>query len=154
MDIEYVGEHLLPGQLGNIFVMLAFASILFSSISYYLSEKWSQDSWKGLGRLFFRIHSVSILGIIASLFYIIVNHYFEYNYAYEHSSSDLPLRYMLSCFWEGQEGSYLLWMFWHMVLGNILIRSSKDWESSVLTVFFFLSRLFWPPCCSECMFSI
>jgi cytochrome c-type biogenesis protein CcmF len=40
---------------------------------------------------------------------------------------------MLSCFWEGQEGSFLLWSFWHIILGNILIRKAGTWEAPVLT---------------------
>ena len=135
MNIEYIGEHLLPGIIGNIFVVLTFVGALFSGTSYFLAQQKKDDSWRSLGRLFFRIHSVSVIGIAIILFYIIFNHYFEYNYVFQHSSTDLPLRYMLSCFWEGQEGSYLLWLFWHVVLGNLIIHTSGKWESSVLTVF-------------------
>src|SRR5258707_761033 len=129
--MEYVGEHLWIGRVGNLFVILAFISALLSTLSFFFAsyEKGLNQSWKSLGRFFFRLHCVSILGIIATLFLIIFNHYFEYLYAWQHSSNALPLRYMLSCFWEGQEGSFLLWAFWHSVLGLILIRFSKDWEA-------------------------
>ncbi|MEQ8324426.1 MAG: cytochrome c biogenesis protein CcsA [Vicingaceae bacterium] len=135
MEITYLNEHLVPGQIGNIFVATAFVCALFAGLSYFLAEKRGEQSWRSMGRWFFRIHSISILGITASLFYIIFNHYFEYNYAYQHSSTDLPLRYIFSCFWEGQEGSFLLWTFWHVVLGNILIHTSGKWENSVMAVF-------------------
>ena len=65
---------------------------------------------------------------------VIYRHYFEYQYAYQHSSRELPVYYMISCFWEGQEGSFLLWMFWHAVLGIILLFKAKNWEAPVLTV--------------------
>ena len=42
------------------------------------------------------------------------------------------MRYILSCFWEGQEGSFLLWSFWHVILGFILQRTSKNWEAPVM----------------------
>ena len=45
---------------------------------------------------------------------------------------------MISCFWEGQEGSFLLWMFWNAVLGLILVRKSGQWESPVLAVISFV----------------
>jgi cytochrome c-type biogenesis protein CcmF len=35
---------------------------------------------------------------------------------------------------EGQEGSFLLWMFWNAVLGVILTRSAKSFESPVMAV--------------------
>ena len=46
----------------------------------------------------------------------------------------MPMRYLFSCFWEGQEGSTLLWLFWHALLGLILIFKAKEWEPEVLTV--------------------
>ena len=47
----------------------------------------------------------------------------------------MPMRYIFSSFWEGQEGSFLLWIFWHVILGNLLIFFEKKLESSVLMVF-------------------
>ena len=82
----------------------------------------------------FYVHSVAVAAIFFSLFYIIHSHYFEYQYAYQHSSTDLPIYYMISCFWEGQEGSFLLWMFWHAFLGILLIFKIKDWEAPVIAV--------------------
>lgn len=134
MEINYIGEHLWPGRIGNFFVILGFVGALLSTYANFSAQRTGSVDWKKIGRLSFRIHSMSIIGIAATLFYIIFNHYFEYNYAYQHSSTKLPLRYMLSCFWEGQEGSFMLWMFWHAVLGNILLKTAKNWENSVMTV--------------------
>jgi cytochrome c-type biogenesis protein CcmF len=36
-------------------------------------------------------------------------------------------------FWEGQEGSFLLWMFWHVMLGIAVILFAKNWTSGVMT---------------------
>ena len=44
---------------------------------------------------------------------------------------------MISCFWEGQEGSFLLWLFWNALIGLILQRVAKDWESPVMVVIAF-----------------
>ncbi|HPJ52373.1 MAG TPA: cytochrome c biogenesis protein CcsA, partial [Flavobacteriales bacterium] len=66
---------------------------------------------------------------------MLLNHWFEYDYVWKHSNRTMPLRYIFSCFWEGQEGSFLLWTFWHVVLGNILIWKARDWEAPVMTVF-------------------
>jgi cytochrome c-type biogenesis protein CcmF len=71
------------------------------------------------------------------LFYVIYNHLFEYKYAYTHSDKNLPFEYLLSCFWEGQEGSFLLWSFWHAVLGLILIKTAKAHEAGVMMVISF-----------------
>jgi cytochrome c-type biogenesis protein CcmF len=80
------------------------------------------------------LHSLGVFGIIGVLFFILFNHYFEVHYVWQHSNKAMQMKYILSCFWEGQEGSFLLWTFWNMVLGNILMRTSRDWEFSTMTI--------------------
>ncbi|MEM9025286.1 MAG: cytochrome C biogenesis protein, partial [Bacteroidota bacterium] len=137
MEQQFVGEHLFPGQLGNIFVILSFVAAMLATFSYYKASREHplSDSWKRIARIAFRLHSVGVLGIIGTLFYLLINQYFEYHYVWFHSNTEMPMRYVLAAFWEGQEGSFLLWTFWHVVLGNILIRTAKTWEAPVMTVF-------------------
>ncbi len=132
--LQFNNEHLWIGNIGHFAVVLAFISALIAAISYALAVNKKEDSFRKLGRMFFYIHSFSVVLIFVSLFYIIHSHFFEYQYAYQHSSTELPIYYMISCFWEGQEGSFLLWMFWHAVLGILLIFKSKEWEAPVMTV--------------------
>jgi cytochrome c-type biogenesis protein CcmF len=152
--MDYVGEHLMPGKLGQFFVVLSFASSLVAVISYFkLSSIRSalgnsipengfssaQDSlaWKRLARIAFFLNTISVFIVFATIFYIIKRHYFEYNFAWEHSSRSLEPKYMLSCIWEAQEGSFLLWMMWNSVLGIILMFRIHKWEGPVLTVISF-----------------
>ncbi len=143
MDIKFIGEHLLPGQFGQFFIVLGFGAAVLSFISYYFStlKDVADQSWKRIARISFYIQAFSVLAIAGCLFYIIYNHLFEYHYAWAHSSTTLPTHYMISCFWEGQEGSFLLWAFWQSVLGLILVRFAKSWEDSVMT-FVSLSQVF------------
>ncbi|WP_461452339.1 cytochrome c biogenesis protein CcsA [Mucilaginibacter sp.] len=137
MTIDYQGEHLLPGHLGQFFIVLAFGSALFSTISYYFATtniNKLDTSWLYMGRIGYFLNTVSVIGIGSCLFYIIYSNLFEYHYAWEHSSRTLPVYYIISSFWEGQEGSFWLWGFWQAVLGNILIWRAKSWEKPVLTV--------------------
>ncbi|MGX5816803.1 cytochrome c biogenesis protein CcsA [Chitinophaga lutea] len=137
-NIKYVGEHLLPGQLGHFFNILAFVASLTATIAYFISVRQTDESrkasWLRLGRWAFFIQAISVFAVFGSLYYIISQHYFEYKYAWQHSSRDLEVQYLLSCFWEGQEGSTLLWSVWHSVLGCILIYTSKKWEAPVMAV--------------------
>ncbi|WP_343538283.1 heme lyase CcmF/NrfE family subunit [Sphingobacterium thalpophilum] len=134
MDVNYVGEHLLPGQIGQFFIVLSFGAAILSCISYFFATRHPEESsWKKLARIGFWINAVSVVAIGGTLFYIIYNHLFEYNYAWAHSSKTLPTYYIISSFWEGQEGSFWLWMFWQTVLGAILLFKAKSWESSVMT---------------------
>ncbi len=138
MTTTFLNEHLIPGKLGQLFVILSFVAALVASLSYFIAAQSkllaNEISWKQLARNAFRIHAFSVFGIFAVLFYIIFNHYFEYYYAWTHSSKALPFKYLLSCFWEGQEGSFLLWTIWHCVLGFFVIRKRDKWEAPVMTV--------------------
>ncbi len=137
MTVIYQGEHLFWGNLGHFAVVLAFASALLATFSYYKSsndEDPDRISWFKTARMAWWVHTVSVVMIVVALFAIIYNHYFEYYYAWRHSSRELPVEFMISCFWEGQEGSFLLWLFWHVVLGSILKTNVSKWTPRVLTV--------------------
>lgn len=137
MEIEYIGERLWAGQLGNAFVVFAFTAALLSTIAYFFASKEDNEesSWKKIARVSFSIHSFSVFGVVGLLIFMLSQNMFEYHYIWKHSNSELPARYIFSAFWEGQEGSTILWLFWHSVLGLILYRKAKKWESSVMTVF-------------------
>ncbi len=131
--------HYFIGNLGHLFVITSFVTALVTSFSYWKATSVSDLSihrhWILNGRTGFILHSIAVLGIVVSLFTIIYQHYFEYHYAYAHSSLHLPGQYMVSCFWEGQEGSFLLWMFWQAVLGIALMLTQRSWEAPVMTIF-------------------
>jgi len=135
--IEYIGENIWAGRLGHAAVILSFVASVLAFISFAAStfnKPEGSVSWKKLGRTSFWLHSVGVLSIIVVLFYIIYNHLYEYNYAWSHASRALPAKYIISAFWEGQEGSFLLWTFWHMVIGWVLMYSTRQWESPVMAV--------------------
>ena len=136
--MDYTGEHLMPGFLGHFFITLSFVASLVATLSYFkvvqTSSETDKASWKKLARASFLIEVLSVFAIFGILFYIIYNHLFEYKYAWQHSSRSLEVKYLLSCFWEGQEGSFLLWSMWHCILGCLLIRTGRQWEAPVMTV--------------------
>jgi cytochrome c-type biogenesis protein CcmF len=140
--MDFTGEHLFPGQLGHFFLLLSFISSIGATVAYFISVQkgrrgnllTEESQWKKLARIFFITEAISVFAVFGILFYIISNHYFEYKYAWQHSSLSLEPKYLLSCFWEGQEGSFLLWSVWHCVLGLVFIFRQKDWEAPVMAV--------------------
>ena len=138
-DISYIGEHTFPGRFGHFLLILAFASALFSAVSYYFATDQNapdtdSSTWRKLGRIGFILTSLGAIGSIATIFYIMVNHYYEYEYVWSHVSEQLPFRYIFTAFWEGQQGSFLLWIFWHAILGMIILWKGGRWETSTLAV--------------------
>ncbi len=139
--MNFIGEHLFPGQAGHFFAILSLVSSIVATIAFYKASNnnilQEKASWIRLARGAFFLETISVIAIFSCLYYIISNHFFEYKYAWQHSSRALQVQYLLSCFWEGQEGSFMLWSFWHCVLGWLLIWKAKNWEAPVMTVISF-----------------
>jgi len=144
--MKYIDEHLLPGQLGHFFIVLSLVASLVATIAFFIANKQifieQKNSWLRIARFSFLIETISVVSIFVVLYYIISHHLFEYKYAWQHSDKKLQFKYLLSCFWEGQEGSFLLWSFWHCVLGWLIIWKAKkpvhkEWEAGVMTVISF-----------------
>ena len=140
MTTQFIGENLRPGQLGHFFIIASFVASLCSTFSYLMAARTEvkdpvgSGSWLRLARGSFILHTAAIISIFATLFYVITHHLFEYHYAWEHSSVLLPGKYLLACFWEGQEGSFMLWIFWHCILGLIVMGTAKGLETRVMTI--------------------
>lgn len=154
--MDYIGENLLPGQIGHLLIVLSFVASIVATLSYFMSVRTAQlkgqggvlafanpesTAWKKLARYAFITQFVSIVTIFGLLFYMVFSHMFEYHYVWKHSSRSLEMKYLLACIWEGQEGSTLLWTFWHSVLGLVIMRRGKDWEAPVMTVISFTQVL-------------
>lgn len=135
--MEFIGEHLLPGQTGHFFVILSLVASLVATVAFYkaaYTNTTDNNSWIRIARGAFLLETISVITIFSLLYYINSSHLFEYKYAWQHSSLALQPKYLLSGIWEGQEGAFTLWSFWHCVLGWILIWKAKNWEASVMTV--------------------
>lgn len=109
-------------------------TLVFAIGVVFLMKREEEDSWRKMGRGFFWLHSLTTVTAIALMFFMLWNEYFEYDFIWKHSNLTMPMKYIMSCFWEGQEGSFLLWSFWHIVLANILIWTAGRWESPTMAV--------------------
>ena len=136
--MDYIGEDLLPGQIGHFLVILSFIASIIATISYFVSARTSNpieaESWKKMGRISFFIDVIAVLGIFIILYSLIADHRYEYQYVYKNSGNDLEPKYILSAVWSASEGSFILWAMWHAILGAILIFTAKKWEAPVMTV--------------------
>ncbi|TRZ77443.1 MAG: cytochrome c assembly protein, partial [Chitinophagaceae bacterium] len=139
----FLGEQLLPGQIGYFLTILSLVASLVATFafakSFYAKELAIEMEWKRFAKIAFIIEAIAIFLCFVVLFYIIYNHRFEYKYSYSHSDKSMPLQYLLSCFWEGQEGSFLLCSFWHAVLGLIIMTRSAKWGNQTSGVMMVLS---------------
>ncbi len=147
--MNYIGEHTFWALAGRFFTYLAFTGALGTALFYGLNwfrpgacsgpdelgrPRPAHGPFLSAGRASFVLHSIGILGVVSILMTAILSHWFEFDYVWRHSSRDLPIEYVFSALWEGQEGSFIIWMFWHMVLGWFLVRGARSWEHGTMAV--------------------
>ena len=138
-EIQYINEHLGPRYIGHFAILLAFFAGLLSMVSYFLATQYRGEvlrsrSWQRLGQVSFLAHGAAVFTVIGTIFYAMLNQYYEYQYVTAHVDGQLQQRYIFSAFWEGQEGSFLLWTFWHVMLGYVLMVTARRWEKPVMAV--------------------
>jgi len=124
-------------MVGNILITFALLASVFTIIMYYLTYKGYDNTLK-LARVGYHATTLSILGASAYLMKAILNHQYEFKYIYDYSNSDLSTGMLMSTFWAGQQGSFLLWLLFTAVAGLALLEyTSKrgNLESRVMMVF-------------------
>lgn len=127
MDTLYIGEWLWAAHIGRFLIALAFGASLAATLGFLMQ-------WKTWGRVAFRVHAGSTFMTIALVFLLFGCHRYEFQYIWKHLNDAMPMRFIFSAFWGGQEGGFLLWMFWHNVLGLILLRKTTKWTAPVMAV--------------------
>ncbi|MBW2601556.1 MAG: cytochrome c biogenesis protein CcsA [Deltaproteobacteria bacterium] len=123
-------------NFGQLTMQLALIAISLSTVCYaILSYKTNNSTFRNTARFSF-IGFTSLITIASVLLmYFILNHEFVYSYIASYSSRDLPLLYLVSSFWAGQEGSFLLWVLLGAWLGIFLKYRAKDMEPQVMVIY-------------------
>lgn len=124
-------------MIGSIVLTLAFITSLFTAVAYFLSGRGYKNT---LNPARIAYHATTMLVILASslLLYFILTHQYQYKYVYEYSSDNLSTGYLISTFWAGQEGSFLLWLLMTVIIGVFLqsfTSKRENLESNVMAVF-------------------
>ncbi|MEZ4700744.1 MAG: cytochrome c biogenesis protein CcsA [Rhodothermales bacterium] len=125
------------GILGELLLILAFLACGISGVSYFMAVRRPLEDaqWRWLGRTAWKV--VAFAGFAAALILsrLIFTHQFQYAYVWQQSSRDLPTHFLVSSFWAGQEGSFLLWIVLMGFMGLSLIRwGGRDYEPAVMAV--------------------
>jgi len=76
--------------------------------------------------------------VLASAYFLlqILSHNFTVSYVFEYSSTDLPLGFLVSTFWAGQVGSFLLWLLFIAIIGLFLVHRKS--ENDIAVMFFYM----------------
>ena len=94
-------------MIGTLIIWISLAASFVSALLYFLSVKKQKVLLMARNSFY-----ISIVGIIVAsvlLMVYILQHRFEYSYVTNYSSRALPIELLITTFWAGQEGSFLLW---------------------------------------------
>jgi cytochrome c-type biogenesis protein CcmF len=123
-------------NIGGLTLWMALACAGLSFLSYaVLHLRHDNAAARKAGRFSFFGLACCLTGASALLMVFILNHEFSYRYIAQYSSRDLPLQYLVSSFWAGQEGSFLLWVLLASWLGIFLIYSAGQFEPEVMITY-------------------
>ncbi len=133
---------LIEFLLGQFWIILAFIAAIFSIWAYLKSTSSSLkpnqvEEWQSRGKTGFYTMLAGISFAGARLLYLIMTHQFEYSYVKSYTSSDLNVFYLISTFYAGQEGSFLLWIFFAALCGWALLRFASKPQPIVMAVILF-----------------
>ena len=123
-------------MIGTILIYIAFGTSAISTILYFFST--GKRDFKKIARIFFHLTSVSIIFASAYLLSAIFSHDFSLAYVWEYSNRDLGTPLLLSTFFAGQEGSFLLWALFSVIIGIFLLSYTskiKYFEAPVMAMF-------------------
>ncbi len=109
--------------LGDLFIQIALWSAFVGAYTSFKTE--ISDFYKKTFRFSLYTHIAFTFLTGFFLYYILFTHQYQFYYAWTHTSNELPWYYIFSAIWEGQEGSFLLWAFWHAVILLILTLSRR-----------------------------
>ncbi|MCY4205503.1 MAG: cytochrome c biogenesis protein CcsA, partial [Bacteroidetes bacterium] len=127
----------MTGIVGHLLILTAFVSSILSIFAFYQAsqDKYHEQVFFRLGKALWGTMTLCLFTAWLLLIILIATHQFQYNYVWAHSSIDLPFHFLFSASWEGQEGSFLLWIIMNCLMGLALIRWAESaYKAPVMTV--------------------
>lgn len=137
-EVSYIGELIWPGQVGHLLLLVSFFSTFLAAYAYFMDTRQKDAQWLRIANTAFSVQAWSMKIVVGIIFYLMITKHYEYSYVQAHVSDDLPFQYIFSAFWEGQEGSFMLWIFWHNILAWFIMSFKTKWVAPVL---FYLSLI-------------
>jgi cytochrome c-type biogenesis protein CcmF len=128
-------------MLGTILIYLLVFTTFSSSLFYFISAK--DKRFLTLARYAYLFSCGIIIFVSGHFMSIILAHDYSYTYIFNYSNNDLPMHLLISSFFAGQEGSFLLWALLSAIVGIIILPQSRKYNmENVVMGFYSLLFLF------------
>jgi len=111
--------------LGSLLIKLSFLACLISVYYYYRAFRTETPKAATIARTLYHVSVASLMVAAAVHLVNILTHDFRYTYVWSYSSVELSTPLLISTFYAGQEGSFLLWTLFTSFIAVFLIRYSR-----------------------------
>ncbi|MBI5475027.1 MAG: cytochrome c biogenesis protein CcsA [Ignavibacteriae bacterium] len=124
-------------MLGGLLVKFAFVACLAALFAFLENHRSGNEKALRAARIFFLSSVGTIVLFSAYQLYNILTHQFQYTYIWSYSSRSLSTPLLISTFYAGQEGSFMLWTLFTALIGVFLMRDTarKGYEPQVMTIY-------------------
>lgn len=130
-----------PNLPGDLLIFLALGFNVVAGVAYFLAARGRQ-SFQALAQNAYHVFTVLTGLAVGYLFLLFFTHNYAIKYVYEYSERAQSNFYILSAFWGGQEGTYLLWLFFNALFGYIIIKRGGQYRNFAMTVFSLVNLFF------------
>lgn len=117
--------------LGYILVYFCLAATVVGMLAYLPGMKNEGAARLRIARWSVYAACIGLLATTAYLWQLIITHQFQVSYVFRYSSLDMPFKYIVSSFWGGQEGTFLLWATYGGLLSVFLRFKARQYEAPV-----------------------
>ncbi len=128
--------------LGQVALICAGVMSLGAAVGYARVSP-DRPGTLALPRMLMAVSTTFVVLASAILTALILSHDFSNGYVYGYSDRSLPLHFLLSTFYAGQEGSFLFWILCSSLIAVVLSSYSRkrDTEREVMTVFLIVQAM-------------
>ena len=119
-------------ELGRAALVVALGLVLYAAFAggYAAFRGRRRLLESATNALFAALGAVGVAALV--LLAALIRHDLSFVYVADHTSRELPLRYSVSAFWGGQEGSLLLWLLVLTAMGSAAVALNRQLTRDVL----------------------
>jgi cytochrome c-type biogenesis protein CcmF len=119
-------------ELGRAALVVALGLVLYAALAggYAALKGRRRLLESATNALFAALGAVAVAAAV--LLAALIRHDFSLVYVADHTSRELPLRYSISAFWGGQQGSLLLWLLVLTAMGSAAVALNRGLTRDVL----------------------
>ncbi len=124
-------------MLGRVLIFAAFGGMLTATFAYIYNFFSGDEKALKVARIGYHVGAISVILTAGFFMNMLLTHQFQYTYVWSFSSLELSAPLLVSTFYAGQEGSFMLWTMYTAIIGLILMVYSRKhhYESSVMGIY-------------------